>query len=144
MAQAQRDGRFLCRCGSNDDFSHRPVFFSISKNVQSCLCQVLVYKAKADGNSFSQTWLKSTECSLCYKRIVFLSLPSTTRSEIPPWMLCVSERAKFRDGNAGDRKCFCVAHQPASLNFQRDLIRVKFNPVVNEALTFLPKLSNKA
>lgn len=75
---------------------------------------------------------------------MFLSLPSTTRSEIPPWTLCVSERAKLRDGNAGDRKCFCVAHQQASLSFQRALIRAKFNPMVNEALTFLPKLSNKA
>lgn len=75
---------------------------------------------------------------------MFLSLPSTTRSEIPPWMLCVSERAKLRDGNTGYRKCFCVAHQQASLSFQRDLIRAKSNPVVNEALTFLPKLSNQA
>lgn len=74
---------------------------------------------------------------------MFLSLPSTTRSEIPPWMLCVSERARFRDGNAGDRKCFCVVHQQASLSFQRGLIQAKFNPVVNEALTFLPELSSK-
>lgn len=74
---------------------------------------------------------------------MFLSLPSTTRSEIPPWMLCVSERARFRDGNAGDRKCFCVVHQQASLSFQRDLIQAKFNPLVNEALTFLPELSSK-
>lgn len=74
----------------------------------------------------------------------FFHYRSITRSGIPPWKLCVSERAKLRDGNAGDRKCFCVAHQQASLSFQRDLIRVKFNPVVSEALTFLPKLSNRA
>lgn len=109
-----------------------------------CLCWVLTWKAKSNGESFSQTWLKSTELFLCYGRIMFLSLPSTTWSEIPPWPLCVSERAKPKDGNAVHRKHFCVAHQQASLSFQRDLIWVKFDPMVNKAYTFLPKLSYEA
>lgn len=75
---------------------------------------------------------------------MFLSLPSTAWSEIPPWLLCVSEREEPRDGNAVHRKHFCVAHLQSSLSFQRDLILLKFNPVVNKALTFLPKLSKEA